>query len=298
MSATDWTLLEDYCAATGTSARTVDAGVLSRFVAFTMGRSVTRPRRVRALLRQLVQVGAPVEHPDPPPLEPWWKPVGMPLSEVLARIDPTGWPGGFRRCRDGFILTVAAAGLSRRQVQGLSGADLRVRIGTVTVAGIDVPEAAEAPAGCGRCAMTRWLRVLAAVTAGGRADVQPLVAGPGLLRWHRSNHDCRTPLPTSWGEAWALLPAIDVHGWPDDSQPVSLRTLTTVMSYWRSSRPPVVVVPDEPDEPVPDTSQYAELGWDELDEVVDRVCAEADEVLARVNQLDWRSPPSGERRAL
>lgn len=286
-AATDWALLEDYCAATGTTPSTVDAGVVSRFVAFTMGRSVTRPRRVRALLRQLVQVGAPVELPDPPPLEPWWKPDGLPLGEVLARIDPTGWPGGFRRCRDGFILTVAAAGLSRRAVRGLSAADLHVRIGTVTVTGCDVPEA-ETPAECGRCAMTRWLRVLAAFTAGGRADVQPLVAAPGLLRWHRHNHDCRTPLPTSWGEAWALLPAVDVHGWPDDSQPVSLRTLTAVMSYWRSSRPPQLIVPDEPVEHVDAAeSPYAELGWDELDEVVDRVCAEADEVLARVSQFDW-----------
>lgn len=300
----DWALLCDWCVSVGVDPGGVDDAALAEFVAFALPGQATRRRRVRQLVRQLGEVGAPVTAVAAPPVESLWRAptpsgpggdeaaasarVWLTWREALTRIDVASWPDGFRGRRDAFLVVLAAVcRFTRRQIRDLSETQIVCQLDGVFIDGVEVP-AGDQPAGCGACAVTRWLRALAGAESG-RASAQQVVVRQGAV-WHQVHHDHAVPIGDArWREAWQVMPAIDGHGWLDEFQPLSARSITAITTARQDgarARPPLPVAVERPVRPL----RYADLDWDELDEVVDRVCAEADVVLARIAAMDLSSP--------
>lgn len=222
----DWLLWCDWCSAMGRPAVPAEPDHLVEFTAAMNGGQGTRRRRIRAIIAKCAEFGEPIvlEHPRP---RLWDEGLGD-SGKVLHRIPRWGWPVGLNRRRDAFVVVLASLGFTRRQVCSLSSGEIDLASG-VTVSGRQVP-AADASSECGRCAVHDWLSALATTVNGGRADAQKLLATPGQPSAHR----CGEGVDPRWRSAPRLVPAIDRHGWLDDTRAVSERTVTQILRTWLS----------------------------------------------------------------
>lgn len=256
MTAEDWDLFEDWCAATGQVALPTTWAAVQAFVDEVQAAPAVLVRRLGAIrarhehARQDLR-GAPPRQPAPIP----WRTPGelvdpaqpggprwLPLPEALHLLPVYGWPHALSARRDALILTVAARGWSRRQITELGPEQLRLEP-VPAIDGVDVPMTNHGLT-CPSCALTRWLRVLAACYAyvdGAWEPVATVVEDqPGDV--HR--HDCGLPHPRGWERAPWVLPSIDGHGRIQLGSQLPARRVSAVLAD--RQQPPEATATAEP----------------------------------------------------
>ncbi len=256
----------DWCAATGRTSLDVGAAALDAY-----SRQVKTPRLsdIRATCRD---VGLPWPYETDP--DPWTgREAG--LDAGLARCPVYGWPDGFRGRRDAWLI-VLTVGLRMTRSDALA------------VSVPDLPgvwarlEAGEHPATCRRCAVSRWLEVVAVSDHWSwRVTREVLLTRPG----DPSAHVCTDGLPAVPDVLGpeALAPHIDRYGQVTYGAPLTPRSVTGVLATRCAAGggPPATTVPS------PDVADRApgrvfdETTFTRLDEA----CLVADEVNARVAAL-------------
>lgn len=293
-----WALFCDWHAATGRQLESVDVDTL---VVFTLDLGVPerlRRRRLRDIIATLRDhgLGHQISLPALPPAPTVWRQPDAEnwdtVEDTLTRIPVIGWPGGLRGRRDAFLVVLCGLlGMSRAQARKVTPNQILHNLDDplqpVRIAAQPVPRG-KAPASCAACAVTRWLRMVAASALGGRAGASRQLTTARQVEI-AATHDCTTPMPD---DRWRthqilLLPQIDRYGWVGDWQPLAPRSLTTILSQ-RQAHPtsPPERLDDQPHDSETDTepgnSKYADLDWDELDTIIDDICARADATLARL----------------
>lgn len=282
----DGDLFIDWLATTSTSLSDITTETLAQFTAFTLGADRTRKRRLRHILRDLATAGVAVARlkPSPPPLAgPWRAPDSTwdSLGGALHRIDIGTWPAGLRGRRDQFLLTAAAAGLTRAQLRRVDVDQLNLTDGTVH----DVPIGTDPdPRRCGRCATVRWVDTLTMY------DDSPLWARNQIVRTaaDHTQHQHQLAREPRWLIDWPLLPTIHPSGLVDSRQPISARQISAVIAKRQHLPAPgetaetsEVDAGPAPSATAPDPAAgRSQLTWDELDDLCDEVCDRADAVLA------------------
>ena len=187
-------------------------------------------------------------------------------------------PGGLHGRRDGFLLAVLDGGASVNAVRRIAESSISL-LPRPVVAGTEPPVTDE-PAFCGRCAVTRWLRVVGPAARGAKSEVREILA----VDSHRAVHDCWIGLDGSWRGAPQLIPAIDRHGWLA-GEPLSRRAVFSILNQ-RLRR---VDVPDN--RLVPGRSvltadnQFAQSSLQDLADAYDTVDDDLDALLARTAWL-------------
>lgn len=217
------------------------------------------------------------------------------LPEALERIDPSGWPGGFRGRRDAFLLVLLGhVGLTRRQALDTRADGFEwTPEGWQLQGDLIASNPSGSPATCLSCAVSRWFGVLGENDHWSSSSARTFIARSSQLL----THDCQSPLlhrPDSyWREAHVLLPAIDRHGMTSMPvhSPMSERAVTSVLSTRRArlTAPPAPAPLNEPlgttEQPDERGQRFVEYSWDEMDQIIDDTCDRADEVNARMTAL-------------
>ena len=262
MTRGDWEQFEDWCAATGhvalpTTWQTVQdylqhAPVAASTWARRLGAIRARHEHARAQL-----AGAPPRQPAP---RPWRTPgdlidptaaganddetgtvSGAPrwldLPEALHHLPVHGFPHGVTARRDALVLVLAARGWSRRQITGLTVDQIRTEP-VPAIDGIDVPMTNHGLT-CPSCALTRWLRVLAAVYAELDGMWEPIADVVDHAPADARTHDCGRPVPAGWARAGHVLPVIDRAGRVDLGTVIPARRVSAIVST--SQRPPQAI---------------------------------------------------------
>lgn len=285
-------LWADWCHATGTDPHRVDPDSLARHLLDCPAPSRrTRRSRVAAVLAATGATDPALRDlflGAPPPPQPALRsgPDWLPLGEALARIDRDGYPTGVTGRRDAYLLVLLGpVGLTRARAITLTSEDVDVpdtdHGAWPTVAGVSAPFDQD-PDRCAACAITRWVRVLAAHTGGGRPAAEAEVTGdPG-------GHRCGDPVDQGWVWAPTLAPRIDRHGW--FGGPLTPRAVTGMTAARQDTTVPVPVTgwsgenraTGEPSEwmgrrPGRDTV---------LEDALDRLEAAIDETMTRLGDLD------------
>lgn len=256
MTVTDVQLWQAWCAAADLDPDQADAAAAAAFVEATSRSRTVRYRRAASVRAHLGQPSVRTFHVET--FDP---------GDALAGLPRTGWPAGLNRCRDAFIVVASSVGLTRQQIRHLGVDDVDADSVRPMVANRPAP-IDPAPARCGACAVIDWLEIVAATVGGGRGEAQRLLTAPSQARHRHQLSDIR------WQSSHQLLPAIDVHGWPDHSRPISLRTITAALN-----RAPVVVLPPAAPAPLRHTDADIDQLLDQLDEEADTSYAKVAEVM-------------------
>jgi hypothetical protein len=273
----DWSVFSDWAQSVDGGVEAVTAETVASFLAAAPAAPSTQRRRVRSIRAALVAAGLPVDIPHRPPSTTvrtgeGWADTGRALEQL-----PTAhFPVGLRGRRDGWLLVlIGVLGLTRQQARAISSADV-VLFPALTIAGQTVPRA-ERPGECPACAVHRWLRVAGPAARGWKSEVQRALNQPLDL-----GHDCQVGLDGTWREAQVLAPAIDRHGWADDSAPLSADSVSNIMLVrQRLSFLPERAVAWE-DRP---QGRYASATPAELGDAYDDVNVQLTELLARTAEI-------------
>lgn len=276
-------LWRDWCAVVGHNPADRSEIAVARFI------TTARPskRDLHAVLRT----------PTEAPIAPTWPtdPDGHPdpsLHAVLGALSWFGsegvrerWPRVLRARRDAFVMVLLAQpsegglGLSRQRAATLPPAHLqsvRTTLGTTNTA-----------ATCPACAVHRWLRIAGLYASWSIASVQSAVNTPMDL----TRHDCRTPDPEpEWITSRNLVPAINPHGDFDFWDPVSTRTMSTIVKIRLAG---ALLAPTQPragSEPKPPvtrtfTEDEASEVFAAADKMNRRLAAMLDETAAALEQI-------------
>lgn len=246
----DLQLWHDWCAAAQIDPDRATPAQLDRFVATTCHSRTLKYRRAAAV-RQHLGLDRPAA-PPPQPFDP---------ADLLTGMPRTGWPAGLNRTRDAFIVVCSSLGLTRAQIQQLTPLDVDVAGARPQVRGRPAPTHPEIGR-CGACAVIDWLALTAATTGGGRGEAQLVLTRP-LPATHR-----HTLTDRRWQSAHQLLPAFDLHGWPDHTRPISIRTISTALH-----RPPADVAAPVA---IRTTTWAGRRRDDRLEQLLDQLDNEAD----------------------
>ena len=242
MTVDDWVVFEDWCTAMGRSALPTTWSTVQEFLVDVPCAPSTTVRRLGAIRGRHISARAQlVDAPPPAPTPTVWRPPGEPvdpadedgprwwgLAEALHHLPVHGYPHGLLGRRDALVLVVAARGWSRQRITDLRPAQVR----TEPVPGIDDIDVPMSNHGltCPSCAITRWLRVLAAWydTSGPSADSVAQVVDDQPLDVRV--HDCAVPVPGGWRGAPYLLPSIDRYGHVEHGTQIPSRRVTAIVS--------------------------------------------------------------------
>lgn len=277
-----YALFRGWCAATGRPLGGLSTSDVVAFLWFYPGAASTVRKRAADVLAGLAGDGHPAPAMPPAVRATVWRTPDLRMWDdaegALLRCPVAGWRHGLTGRRDQTVVVLAGMlGWSRAQIRAL-GVD-QVTFGTdmVRVAGEPVPSHTD-PARCGACAVARWVETVAWLddSPGKTREIITLARRDQIAATHR-----HTPqrVPPTWT---VLLPPIDRYGWPGWA-PLSLRSLSKIVhDRQRMDGPPAAPDGDADGPRVRASSMYADLTWDETDAVLDRICAEADVVLARV----------------
>ena len=241
-----WALFADWCAAAGHRALPAEPATVATFLTAVPAGPATLARRLRAIDDVHRSAGVPVpggggrfddligRRPAVPRF------ASDQVARALGAIPVGGWPTGIVGRRDAAVVAlICCAGLTRAQVQALRvGA---VAPGQYQVAGeqvglaelLETTPRSEDAGHCPRCAVTRWLYVVAAVERLGWRAVRGELADCGVVAaGDIERHTCE--LPTGWlGRQLPGSPlfwSIDRHGIPQARWPISTRSLTTIVA--------------------------------------------------------------------
>ena len=317
MTDTDWEQFEDWCAATGHVPLPTMWVTVQDYLAAAPAAPATIRRRLGAIrarhvaARQLL-AGAP---PRPAPDAVWRTPgdlvdpAGDPngprwldLAEALHHLPVHGFPHGIVARRDAVVLALAARGWTRQRIVDLTPAQIRLEP-VPAVDQVDLPMTGHGLT-CPSCALTRWLRVLAAVYDDVDGAWEPV---SHVVERHPADvrlHDCGTPVPGGWRRARHVLPVIDRYGHIEAGTCILPRR--RVSAICATAQHPALAAAHQPAQPQPAT-RLASTGWrpptladraaqlhdlddvlDELDTAIDAASADFTAVLERID--NWSSP--------
>lgn len=210
-----------------------------------------------------------------PKTEPRKNPVAVgDLTAALASCPTAGFPTGYRGRRDAALLVAVApvelggCGLTRKQARAVTGVELP-RLWQA--AGLH-----QNPRTCPRCAINRWAALLATSTKWGRGVIRDFLNAPGP-----PGHVCASGPPAGDLTRWFAFCHIDQYGWCTDYKPMSGRAVTAVVAKHATAPP---VVDPEPTRLPVERGHAAEAiaDLDEMADMIDAVCDEADRINARV----------------
>jgi hypothetical protein len=290
--AREWALFCDYTAATGQPALPTTLTALTGFLTQIPARGTTPARRVAAIAAAHRNAGYLLQRPTgaPPPAitETGRRDARADPGQMIAACPTRCWPHGFLGRRDAFLIVLTGVlGYSHTQARHIQPTDITTSPDTEVVPGIrgQALPTSDDPRTCPACAAVRWLDIL------GIADG----LGRGSARMHLSAASAPTPLsphqhtptdPARWPHAAQLLPAIDRHGWIDDYQPLSTRSIHTrlTLAAHRATTPD----PTEPrTHPVPTPADPASRTptLEEVLVLLDQVADDADAVNHRIQAL-------------
>ena len=146
--------------------------------------------------------------------------------EALAGLRHEWWPEGVAARRDALVIVLVARGFTRARVYGLRPSAVSIFPETV-IDGLAL-EGHRDPVLCPRCALVRWVQVLAAFRDRSGRDIEELLtearASAGV------SHDCLTPIEPGWETMQWLIPPVDQHGALALGGPISGRALTAMLS--------------------------------------------------------------------
>lgn len=300
MTVDDWELFEDWCAATGHVALPTTWATVQTFIEETQAAPSVVVRRLGAIRAQHERArrevaGAP---PRVPALIPWRMPgelvdpadpdgpQWLSLPEALHQLPVYGWPHAVAVRRDALILTMAARGWSRRRITDLRAEQVRLQP-VPAIDDIDVPLTNHGLT-CPSCALTRWLRVLAALYAQVDGAWEPVASvvedQPGDVR----RHDCSLPHPTGWERAPWVLPSIDGHGRIQLGSQLPERRVSAVLATrQRSLEQSVIAQPAARPAPGRRPPSWAERAATAhaLDDVLDNLDAAIDQAIAHAGTI-------------
>ncbi len=272
----DWQLWLDWCEATGRVPAPTTVETIAAFVGQVRCGRALRHRRVRAVVHGCESAGWPVEAPPVDRLVRWGA-----VQPLLAVYSRWGWPGGLNGRRDAALAALWGHGHTRAGLRTLTAAAVRPVDGLWHVDGTLLYTDPD-PSLCGACAVTGWLAVLGMVAFGGRGEAQRFLASPG-----NDDHSCTSEIGDRWRQAHQLFPAVDRHGWIDDTAPVSARTIADVLRRGRNLAADgfVPAVPAADSGVVAPVSGFVwEDALDELDARVDAIAARVEQVMRTVGQ--------------
>lgn len=282
-----WPLYLDWCQATG---RDPAHARLEEFFDEVPVAVSTRAARQRAILARL-GIEKPRQSQDPRTAPgPAWR-SGQPwigLHQALAQIPHTGWTSGLRGRRDAFLLVGVCLGLTRTEAHRLTPEMISTdgERGTV-IAGRAVPTS-EDPRSCPRCAATRWLNTLGLYRKWGRSMVRAQL----IRDKHVSPvHVCDQPVgEKDWRLVPVLLPSIDKHGWIDEHQPISTRTVSTTLAHRQAQLPssqwPVAPAAAPRSHDKPRCRAHLPGSFARLDRLLDQMEDQAQAHLDRIQQVE------------
>lgn len=238
------TLFRDWCKSTGRPSFPCDSHSLAAFIEACPASKPTLDRRLRAIASLHRSLGLPTPTDEPEVVAAIHHVTGRP--EVLVRTRASrfpreltnaaleiaivqGWPDAFVGRRDAAILAlICVTGLTRAEVLRLCTDDFTedlavLRRNNTAVESIDGDD----PATCPRCALTRWLRVLATYHSFGRGLVRRRLSETHVTRASASTaHDCSQTLRLVSGRH--VFSPIDRYGWLADT-PLTKRSVTAVV---------------------------------------------------------------------
>ena len=265
-------LYEDWCRSNGYTAAEPTEQRLSLWAAECPSAASTALRRQLSVRRA---TGLPASTQSTPKALPasvfdrrrddsWFS-----VPEALAAL-----PEGLHGRRDGFLLAVLNGGASvnvgRRITEGAISLFPRP-----TVAGAE-PSVTDEPQSCGRCAVTRWLRVVGPASWGAKLEVRDILAADS----HRLVHDCWTGLDGAWRGAPQLLPAVDRYGWLA-REPLSRRTVFNILNQRMRRVDSESATATVGRSPLSPDNQFADSSLQDLANAYDTVDADLDALLAR-----------------
>lgn len=196
----------------------------------------------------------------------------IPLA--LAHTTKQRFPVGVRGRRDAFLLVlIGTLGLSRSEARSIHQSDIQL-FPEVTIRGVTIPKSEKARE-CPRCAVTRWLRIVNLAAFGARADLG-VILDPTL---NLDIHDCLTGLNGDWRYAPVLMASVDRHGWLDNTAPLSLRSISSIMARCQGAPGPV----EEEWVPKEYTGRFKDATNSDLADAYDDVDEKLTELLERIN---------------
>ena len=294
----DWALYCDWCTSRDRQPLPATVAGIGDFLEQMGGSRSLQRRRATSIHTHAELLGHPIArgrgNPEADAAVVWHAALGD-LGQLLAQIPRDKWPHGLARRRDAFVLVCASLGLTRHQIRHLDTSHI-----THGVAGrFRITQHAITPTtgpgeSCPCCAVHDWLAALATTVGGGRGEAQRLLLAASWTDPHA--HRCTLPLDDRWQRAPELVPAIDPHGWVDDTRPVSARTISHILRL-RIQGPASIRLRPEPDYPPPPAADeaLAHLSLGELLEELDqRVETITGQVEALLNHTTRRSTRTGD----
>lgn len=271
----EWSLFRDWCEAAGQPFLPTTAEAIALFLQEVPAAASTQVKRVQGIRRAHRDAGAPLALPIREPLKPWREGRGwLNLADTLNRVPLEGWLDGFVGRRDAFLaVLIGECGLSREQARAVTVRDVvQDREAAWSIGGRPVGRTMD-PGPCPACAVARWLAVLKIWDDWGRSSVRGAVTG-----YKRSlEHECLQVIGHRSIMVPTLLPAIDRHGWLADWEPMSTRSISSVLAYRQdAARFPTDPLPplEEADGERPDYQRTSLQGLEDLlDELDDKVSA-------------------------
>jgi hypothetical protein len=294
----EWTLFCDYAAATNQPALPTTLATLAGFFTQLPVRGTTPARRIAAIAAAHRNAGYLLQRP-PNTTHSDTRPHPGPL---IAACPTQGWPHGLLGRRDAFLITLTQVlGYSHTQARRIHPGDITIttdptpgtedtHTGTgdaetvlPNIRGNAVPTTGD-PRTCPACAVVRWLDILGIADGLGRGSARMQLAAATAPTALDPHHHTPTD-PPRWRHAAQLLPAIDRHGWIDDYQPLSTRSIHTRLTL--ATRPDDAG-PDPQDHSCiaePETPATRTRTLDEVLTLLDQVADDADALNRRIQAL-------------
>jgi hypothetical protein len=286
-----WDRFDAWCVAWSRQSLPADPATVEEFLQCFPASASTQRLRRQAIRHRHIAAGH--TDPTPPPDAQRVLSVGQDqVEQILASIPKFRFPVGVRGRRDAFLVVLLGAlQLSRGEARAIGSADIDLD-GSMRVAGVEVPVAAD-PSRCAACAVTRWLRLVGSVWSGFRGDVLGLV---DPTRGTLAAHDCRVPVVGEWRRAEQLLLPLDTHGWARTGAALSARSISAIAPRRRDHAAddlpvehvgPITRAPSRFDAL---TSQEAYAALGEADAAVDAVLERLATLSAALSDLDGELP--------
>lgn len=262
----------DWCAVTGVDSSVRDEMTLARFASQTSASARVMRSLRPAESSATAAVCWPREFRDRP--ESLASVLGT--CARLALREDTSREQAARALRAGYVAVLVAPevlsglGLRREQVLAMTPARLSQDVASLA--------RSEDPLSCGRCAVARWLRVLA-----GYRDLARFGATNALheLRLSLAEHHDE-PVALDWPDHPSLLPPIDRWGHADVYASMHHSSLSAVLATLPFLAELDVAAPSPPAATAPPGPVTEEqIDWDQVDEVL----SQADAVNARIAAL-------------
>ena len=221
----EWSLYVDWCAATGRTPEGSGWVDLAAFLADLPASTAVQERRLRGIRPRLgLGVGGlprPVTGPRSR-VGPGW----ASYPEALTGLRHDWWPEGVAARRDALVIVLLARGFTRARVRTLRPS--AVAVFPEAVVDDLVLEGHRDPLVCARCALMRWVQVLAAFRDRSGRDIEELITETRASAGMR--HDCLIPVESGWDTMPWLIPPVDQHGALALDRPISARALTAMMA--------------------------------------------------------------------